>query len=473
MTDVPVDRTDLPTDPYRPFPRFEDFRDTDFDASTVHEFVGVLESVRDSATPEQLSSAVDRATRWAAVDTGAIEGLYDVDRGFTLSVAAEAAAWDNMHLVVGDAAARSIHDALRAYEFVLDVVTESHPITETWIKELHEVICASQETYTVLTAVGKQEHKLPKGKYKDHPNNPFNLRAGRIHEYAPVTDTPAEMHRLVTELATPEFIAADPVVQAAYAHYAFVCIHPFADGNGRVARAIASVFLYRSPGVPLVIFVDQKLAYLDTLEAADAGNYGPFVSFVADRAIDVIQMIAADARRTPRRSVPELQEHLQSALVGRDGLLHEEVDALALRALGEWIEALRTAAGRVEPAGALELSIETDPGLHVTELPAEYRFEPGRREARLQARTQGPAPGFRYVDYRVAVAKGQSDRPDFVVVDQHGRIVVDAFIRDLKPATSAPLRYRLDVAAEDEVNAVVDQLVSAVADQLRKSGYAD
>ena len=44
-----------------------------------------------------------------------------------------------------------------------------------------------------------------------------------------------------------------PAVQAAYAHYALTAIHPFADGNGRLARTVASVFLMRSAGVPLFL----------------------------------------------------------------------------------------------------------------------------------------------------------------------------------------------------------------------------
>lgn len=75
--------------------------------------------------------------------------------------------------------------------------------------------------------------------------------------------------------------------EPAYAHCAFVAVHPFADGNGRVARALASAYLYRRPGVPLVIFADQKDEYLDALEETDSGNAQRFVHFVADRLADL------------------------------------------------------------------------------------------------------------------------------------------------------------------------------------------
>jgi Fic family protein len=57
------------------------------------------------------------------------------------------------------------------------------------------------------------------------------------------------------------------------AHYAFVAIHPFADGNGRVARALASVFTYRAYSVPVLILAESRNDYLTNLEAADRSNH--------------------------------------------------------------------------------------------------------------------------------------------------------------------------------------------------------
>ena len=42
----------------------------------------------------------------------------------------------------------------------------------------------------------------------------------------------------------------DPVLRAAVAHFWFVTIHPFQDGNGRLARALADLFLARADGCP-------------------------------------------------------------------------------------------------------------------------------------------------------------------------------------------------------------------------------
>jgi hypothetical protein len=118
------------------------------------------------------------------------------------------------------------------------------------------------------------------------------------------------MHRLLEQIRTPEFEAAHPVLQASYIHYAFVVIHPFADGNGRVARALASVFFYRAKSIPLVIFSYQRKAYLDALATADSGSYAELVSFFMDRGIDTMQLVSEGLMTAegpkPEDFVPEL-----------------------------------------------------------------------------------------------------------------------------------------------------------------------
>ena len=58
---------------------------------------------------------------------------------------------------------RSFEDALRAFDYVLDLATTRTEASEKAIREIHELICASQETYRVITSVGWQERPLPKG----------------------------------------------------------------------------------------------------------------------------------------------------------------------------------------------------------------------------------------------------------------------------------------------------------------------
>ena len=70
-------------------------------------------------------------------------------------------------------------------------------------------------------------------------------------------------------------------VQAAWLHHRFTQIHPFQDGNGRVAPALASLVLVKDGLFPLVVTRDDKPGYLDSLEAADNGDLKPLIDLIA------------------------------------------------------------------------------------------------------------------------------------------------------------------------------------------------
>ena len=70
-------------------------------------------------------------------------------------------------------------------------------------------------------------------------------------------------------------------VQAAWLHHRFAQIHPFQDGNGRIARAIASMVLIKGGLFPLVVTRDDRTKYLSALEAADYGDLKPLVDMIA------------------------------------------------------------------------------------------------------------------------------------------------------------------------------------------------
>jgi Fic family protein len=277
---------------YRGFPDFSAWGELSAeDVNLWNRFAASLKKRRREASPEVLKAAVEVAVRAAALDTGAIEGLYSVDRGFTMTVALQSLTWEQAIEERGVGVRELFEAQLAAYELVLDAVTHKLPITEAWIRALHERLCEPQRTYRVLTDVGWQEQEFPKGEYKTRPNH-VHLTDGTFHAYAPVDRVADEMHRLVEQIRTPEFEATHPVLQASYCHYAFVMIHPFADGNGRVARALASTFFYRAQSIPLVIFENQRPAYLESLRAADLGDFGPLISFFLNRGIDTMQLIS-------------------------------------------------------------------------------------------------------------------------------------------------------------------------------------
>lgn len=457
--------------PYEPFPPFESWLSAPFDPSVIDRFVGQLDGLRASTEPVMLEEAVRIATRWAAVNTGAIEGLFQVDRGFTYSVAVSSAAWENIHAVKGQFAAASIQDAVRAYDFVLDAATGAHPITEVWVRELHQIVASSQDMYTVITEVGSQEHALPKGEYKQYPNNPLNFDSNTVHSYASPLDTPSEMDRLVQELRSEAFHQAHAVVQAAYAHYAFVCVHPFADGNGRVARALAATFLYRAFGVPLVIFADQKADYLDALEAADAGSPAQFLRFVSERVIDTVSMIKEQVLTSAVPAVGDQLAAMRPMLSGHGGLSHAEIDAIIVRMREAFGAALAKQLDAEPPTSPLSGRFFQSSGTFQN-LPSNYRLVPSD-ETLVGIQVTGEAPARANVSafYTGTTRLPGVSLPDFAVVHQDGHIALTADLRELHPTVSQAFVFRLEAAALRELREVVREAMSQAEKSLRQTGY--
>lgn len=268
----------------------------------------------------------------ASIDTGAIEGLYAVERGFTMTVASMASAWQaEIQQEKGPEVAALVAAQHAGYDMAFDAATSSIEISEAWIRRMHEVVCGPQETFDVRTVAGPQLQTLPKGEYKQAPNH-VQLADGSAHAYAPVDATPIEMHRLVSEVRSPAFATAHPVLQASYAHYALACVHPFADGNGRVARTLASVYTFRAVSLPFVIFVDQKDAYLRALSEADASRFQAFVDFVLFRTVDLQQLVAEQLREALGTPVEEAARRLGDlAMHPEVSLIREHIGVAAER----------------------------------------------------------------------------------------------------------------------------------------------
>jgi Fic family protein len=121
-------------------------------------------------------------------------------------------------------------------------------------------------------------------------NRPGRWRAGSIyvrnedtgeivHEGADIDEVPALMSALSTELNRP---SGEPdIVRAAMAHLNLVMVHPFRDGNGRMARCLQSLVLARS-GVlsPVFMSIEEYLgrnthAYYDILAEVGGGSWRP------------------------------------------------------------------------------------------------------------------------------------------------------------------------------------------------------
>ncbi len=131
----------------------------------------------------------------------------------------------------------------------------------------------------------------------------------RVHYEAPASERlDADMSRFLDWFETA---APDPVLKAGIAHLWFVTIHPFDDGNGRIARAIADLALARAEGSAQRFYSmsaqirTERKAYYDMLESTQKGglNITPWLLWFIgclDRAFDGAETILASVMRKAR-----------------------------------------------------------------------------------------------------------------------------------------------------------------------------
>lgn len=76
-----------------------------------------------------------------------------------------------------------------------------------------------------------------------------------------------------------------PLLLAAIFHYEFVAIHPFEDGNGRMARILTSMILLRNKIPPPIIDLEERVIYISALQKTDAGDIEAWVKFLGKKLI--------------------------------------------------------------------------------------------------------------------------------------------------------------------------------------------
>lgn len=451
---------------YQPFPSFAEWSSrSSIDTTRWDRYTAELTQRRENS-PALLSKALEVVKRAAAVDTGAIEGLYETDRGFTFTVAMQAAHWEAALEKKGPKVKALIESQLQAYDYILDFATQAVPIAEAWIRKLHAEICSSQDTYRVWTEIGWQEQPLPKGEYKHLPNHVVKAD-GTIHSHAPVDMTPTEMYRFCGELRSDAFLAEHPVVQAAYAHYAFIVIHPFADGNGRVARALASVFTYRSQSIPLLVLVDNRKEYYSSLSSADDAEFQPFADFTLERTLDAIQLASRSLRTAALPSVDEAVADLKRLYITRGGYSHAEVDQAGHKFLDLFHKEMERQLGSIQIKDLLNVHV-VGVGVHQNPAAATHRLPlTGPNGIQITLTTVAPANAAVNRRFALHVPKDCGRDDDIVISDLDRQELFEARVTELLPVPTAALQMRIQIDVERIVRELLDELSQKAAQSLR------
>lgn len=175
---------------------------------------------------------------------------------------------------VVDAANMKDLEDMKASNVGLNMMQEQaaseYPLTETFIRQLHQTIL--REDYTVYRQLpgGQQtSYVVHAGIYKTRPNSVIT-RSGERFEYASPEETPALMTDLVSWYQEEEQKGELTLAElCALFHYRYIRIHPFEDGNGRIARLLVNFILTRHHYPMIVVKSADKENYLNALSTCD------------------------------------------------------------------------------------------------------------------------------------------------------------------------------------------------------------
>lgn len=176
--------------------------------------------------------------------------------------------------VVDEANMKDLEE-MKAHNVCLRMIQEeaddkSHPLTETFIRQLHHTLLREDYTlYRQLPDGTTTSYVIHAGVYKTRPNSVITVTGERF-EYASPEETPALMTDLVEWYNIEEQKAElSPIELAAVFHYRYIRIHPFEDGNGRIARLLVNYILTRHHYPMIVVKSKDKDRYLTALNRCD------------------------------------------------------------------------------------------------------------------------------------------------------------------------------------------------------------
>ena len=186
-----------------------------------------------------------------------------------------------------------------ALEYVKQAAKESErPLTEAFIRQVHQIMM--KEDYTVYDNRGGQpiQYTVHVGIYKTRPNS-VKTQTGELFEYASPEETPSLMTDLVAWYnAAKAEGKLSPLQLASLFHFRYIRIHPFEDGNGRIARLMVN-YILASYGYPMiVVHTEDKNNYLSALEKCD----------------DITGPVPSDGAHASLEQITPLVEYLEQCL---------------------------------------------------------------------------------------------------------------------------------------------------------------
>lgn len=169
------------------------------------------------------------------------------------------------------------------------------PITESLIKEFHRLILAEP--------FDDYRKEIQPGKYKETDNYLYNYRGERVDFCLP-DEVPKKLNELINwtnnTIEPPKRSKrkydVHPLLIAARFHYEFINIHPFHDGNGRLARIFMNLILMQCGYPPIIVNKDLKDQYYRAIEDSRERGMEVLAEFLGEQLIKSQELYLKAAR---------------------------------------------------------------------------------------------------------------------------------------------------------------------------------
>lgn len=207
-----------------------------------------------------------------------------------------------------------------AIKYIEEVISQKRPLNEVFIRELHKLILKEPYDVDAITPDGKPTKRtISVGQYKTVPNH-VKTQTGEIFYFASPEETPAKMDDLL-KWYKENVNSTDlhPVLFATEFHYRFICIHPFDDGNGRIARLLMNFILMQQGYPPAIIKTEEKDKYFAALQQADSGQIEYFFNYLSEQVIRSLELMIKGAKGESIEEEDDLDKKL--------ALLKQEVES--------------------------------------------------------------------------------------------------------------------------------------------------
>lgn len=173
---------------------------------------------------------------------------------------------------IGDADPEDVRELLnykKAFDLVSDYLGSGEPIREGLIREIHKRLVE-----------GVRGNSAAPGEYRKIQNFVANSKTKEIiYTPPPAFQVPLMMSELVDWLKLEQEI--NPVLIAGIAQFQLVHIHPFLDGNGRSARLLSTLYLYKTG------YDFKRLFTISEYYDRDRSNYYKAIQSVRENEMDM------------------------------------------------------------------------------------------------------------------------------------------------------------------------------------------